>query len=163
VHPDDHSPVNQVRGDLSEVTLPPGRTDDMFSRLFYADIPSRLGWAVSRRWYQLRAYWYAWDKEPWVFALVLGLIATAFFFGLRAANEHQDHRRSLACLARNVYFEARGEPVAGQYAVAEVTMNRRASGRYSNTVCGVVYQKNWDPIRKHPRFAKLVVQLPTHP
>src|SRR6266513_4393009 len=68
VHPDDHSPVNQMRGDLSEVTLPPGRTDDMFSRLFYADIPSRLGWAVSRRWYQLRAYWYAWDKEPWVFA-----------------------------------------------------------------------------------------------
>jgi spore germination cell wall hydrolase CwlJ-like protein len=103
---------------------------------------------MSRRWYQLRASWHAWDKEPWVFALVLGLIAAAFFFALRAVYEQQDHRRSLSCLARNVYFEARGEPVAGQYAVAEVTMNRRASGRYSNTVCGVVYQKNWDPIRK---------------
>src|SRR2546422_2415827 len=120
----------------------------MFSRLFYADIPSRLGWAVSRRWYQLRAYWYAWDKEPWVFALVLGLIATTFFFGLRAAYEHQDHRRSLACLARNVYFEARGEPVAGQYAGAGGTMNLWASGRYPDTGCGVVSQKHWDSLRK---------------
>ena len=35
----------------------------------------------------------------------------------------------------------------GQYAVAEVTMNRRASRRYPNTVCEVVYQKNWDSTR----------------
>jgi spore germination cell wall hydrolase CwlJ-like protein len=47
-----------------------------------------------------------------------------------------------------VYFEARGEPPAGQYAVAEVTMNRVASGRYPDTVCGVVYEKRWDPIRQ---------------
>ncbi|MBI3546992.1 MAG: cell wall hydrolase [Gammaproteobacteria bacterium] len=46
-----------------------------------------------------------------------------------------------------MYFEARGEPLAGQYAVAEVTMNRVASGRYADTVCGVVHQKNWDPLR----------------
>ena len=121
--------------------------DDMFSRLFNADLPSRLGWAVSRRWYDLRVSWHAWDKEPWVFALVLGLIAAIFVLALQTVYARQDHRRSLACLARNVYFEARGEPVAGQYAVAEVTMNRKASGRYSDTVCGVVYQKNWDPLR----------------
>ena len=83
-----------------------------------------------------------------MFALALGLIATIFVFALRVAYEHQDHRRSLTCLARNVYFEARGEPAAGQHAVAEVTMNRKASGRYPDTVCGVVYQKNWDPLRK---------------
>jgi spore germination cell wall hydrolase CwlJ-like protein len=40
-----------------------------------------------------------------------------------------------------VYYEARGEPSAGQYAVAEVTMNRKGSPRYPNTVCEVVYQK----------------------
>ncbi|MGH8732463.1 MAG: cell wall hydrolase, partial [Burkholderiales bacterium] len=45
------------------------------------------------------------------------------------------------CLARNVYYEARGEPSAGQYAVAEVTMNRKASPHYPKTVCAVVYQK----------------------
>ncbi len=44
------------------------------------------------------------------------------------------------CLADAVYFEARGEPVRGQMAVAQVVMNRVFSGRYPNNVCGVVYQ-----------------------
>jgi spore germination cell wall hydrolase CwlJ-like protein len=44
------------------------------------------------------------------------------------------------CLAEAIYFEARGEPVRGQIAVAQVVMNRVFSGYYPNTVCGVVYQ-----------------------
>ncbi|MBV8973046.1 MAG: cell wall hydrolase [Sphingomonadaceae bacterium] len=44
------------------------------------------------------------------------------------------------CLARAVYFEARGEPLEGQLAVAQVILNRVASGRYADTVCGVIAQ-----------------------
>jgi hypothetical protein len=44
------------------------------------------------------------------------------------------------CLADAVYFEARGEPLRGQIAVAQVVMNRVFSGYYPNNVCGVVYQ-----------------------
>jgi spore germination cell wall hydrolase CwlJ-like protein len=44
------------------------------------------------------------------------------------------------CLANAVYFEARGEPVRGQIAVAQVVMNRVFSPFYPNDVCGVVYQ-----------------------
>jgi len=44
------------------------------------------------------------------------------------------------CLADAVYFEARGEPVRGQIAVAQVVMNRVFSGYYPDDVCGVVYQ-----------------------
>jgi spore germination cell wall hydrolase CwlJ-like protein len=44
------------------------------------------------------------------------------------------------CLANAIYFEARGEPVRGQIAVAQVVLNRVFSGKYPNTVCGVVYQ-----------------------
>jgi spore germination cell wall hydrolase CwlJ-like protein len=44
------------------------------------------------------------------------------------------------CLANAVYFEARGEPLQGQLAVAEVVINRAASGRYPATLCGVVVQ-----------------------
>jgi N-acetylmuramoyl-L-alanine amidase len=95
----------------------------------------------------LRTSWYFADKEPLVFVAVLALIVAGFAFGLRATYARQDDRRDLACLARNIYFESRGEPVKGQHAVAEVTMNRKASGRYPGTVCGVVYQKNWDPLR----------------
>ncbi len=44
------------------------------------------------------------------------------------------------CLATAVYFESRGEPLEGQLAVAQVIQNRVESGRYANSICGVVYQ-----------------------
>lgn len=44
------------------------------------------------------------------------------------------------CLAEALYFEARGEKVAGIFAVAEVILNRVDSPMYPNTVCDVVYQ-----------------------
>ena len=48
--------------------------------------------------------------------------------------------KSEKCLAEAIYFEARGEAVRGQIAVAQVVMNRAFSGFYPSTVCGVVYQ-----------------------
>jgi N-acetylmuramoyl-L-alanine amidase len=54
----------------------------------------------------------------------------------------------LQCLAENVYFEARGEPLKGQYAVAEVTLNRTRAPNFPHTVCGVVHEMRWDPSRK---------------
>ncbi len=47
------------------------------------------------------------------------------------------------CLAEAVYFEARGEAVRGQMAVAHVVMNRAFSGYYPTTVCGVVFQSKY--------------------
>ncbi|MDP9413500.1 MAG: cell wall hydrolase [Pseudomonadota bacterium] len=44
------------------------------------------------------------------------------------------------CLAKAVYFEARGETLEGRLAVAEVVLNRAASGLYPPTICGVVTQ-----------------------
>ncbi len=44
------------------------------------------------------------------------------------------------CMAKAIYFEARGEPAVGQMAVAGVVMNRVRSRRYPNTVCKVVFQ-----------------------
>jgi hypothetical protein len=48
--------------------------------------------------------------------------------------------KSEKCLAEAVYFEARGEAVRGQIAVAQVVLNRAFSGKYPENVCGVVYQ-----------------------
>lgn len=44
------------------------------------------------------------------------------------------------CLSEALYFEARGESVRGQFAVAEVILNRVESGRFPNSVCGVIHQ-----------------------
>lgn len=46
------------------------------------------------------------------------------------------------CLANAIYFEARGESVRGQIAVAQVVMNRVFSPFYPNDVCDVVYQNS---------------------
>jgi spore germination cell wall hydrolase CwlJ-like protein len=46
----------------------------------------------------------------------------------------------LRCLALNIYWEARSEPLDGQLAVAAVTMNRVASKKFPNTICKVVKQ-----------------------
>lgn len=47
----------------------------------------------------------------------------------------------LNCLAAGVYYEAKGEPLEGQLAVAEVILNRATSGRFPRTVCGVLRQR----------------------
>jgi hypothetical protein len=44
------------------------------------------------------------------------------------------------CLAEALYFEARGEPIEGQFAVAEVILNRVKSEEFPNSICSVVNQ-----------------------
>lgn len=46
----------------------------------------------------------------------------------------------MKCLAGAVYFEARGEELAGQLAVAQVIVNRTEDGRWPRSYCGVVAQ-----------------------
>jgi spore germination cell wall hydrolase CwlJ-like protein len=50
--------------------------------------------------------------------------------------------KQLSCLAMNVYREAGHEPFEGKVAVAQVTLNRAASGKFPSEICDVVYQKN---------------------
>jgi hypothetical protein len=44
------------------------------------------------------------------------------------------------CLTQAIYHEARGETEAGQWAVANVIINRAMSKKYPSTICGVVFQ-----------------------
>ncbi len=46
------------------------------------------------------------------------------------------------CLAEAVYFESRGQPLAGQLAVAQVILNRTADKRFAPSVCGVVRERS---------------------
>jgi spore germination cell wall hydrolase CwlJ-like protein len=109
---------------------------------------------------RLQWYWLASDKDGLaLFAMLalpvamLGLIAY-LAFATRASFEgsHADAARrravDLHCLAENIYFEARGEPLEGQYAVAEVTMNRLASPFFPDSVCEVVHDTRRDVLRR---------------
>jgi len=125
------------------------------SRLDELAFRTASAWDDARR--GVRLAWYRADREAMAFALLIGSVLLAFGFGLHAVFARHERalelvreteRKNLECLAKNIYYEARGEPPAGQYAVAEVTMNRKASKRYPATVCAVVHEKRWDAIRK---------------
>ena len=51
----------------------------------------------------------------------------------------QDHK----CLAEAIYYESGSEPTAGKLAVGHVVINRSRNSQYPDTICGVVYQRNY--------------------
>lgn len=58
--------------------------------------------------------------------------------------------KEVQCLAKNIYYEARGEPIEGKLAIANATINRVRSLFYPQTVCDVVYQPqqfSWTSLR----------------
>ncbi len=61
---------------------------------------------------------------------------------VRRLDAPADLDRQMECLAGTVYFEARGEPIAGQLAVAKVVINRAQSDVFPSTYCDVVYQRS---------------------
>lgn len=74
-----------------------------------------------------------------------------------ALRRSEFYAQEIECLARNMYFEARGEGQAGIDAVGFVTINRVRADRYPNTICDVVYQARLDargnPIRHKCQFS----------
>lgn len=75
--------------------------------------------------------------------------STDYFQYFQSLVEHHIHTlpnnisrdRSVNCLALNIYHEARGEPLLGQLAVANVTINRRQDSPGSS-ICSIVYSPN---------------------
>jgi len=87
-----------------------------------------------------------------IFAIVMGVVfLLALFFNVNYTTVDPEpvqeevkvakkvDPKQLACLAKNIYFEAGSEPLLGQAAVARVVMNRIRHG-FSSTPCGAIYQ-----------------------
>jgi spore germination cell wall hydrolase CwlJ-like protein len=66
-------------------------------------------------------------------------------FRYKGESQAEFETRERRCLSTAIYFEARGEPVRGQIAVAQVILNRVRSPLFPETVCGVVYQGQMHP------------------
>ena len=54
-----------------------------------------------------------------------------------------DENGDVFCMAKNIYFEAGNQPLAGKLAVSHVVLNRVMSDEYPNNICDVVYQAQW--------------------
>jgi N-acetylmuramoyl-L-alanine amidase len=86
-------------------------------------------------------------EAAWLYKGGWGLAALVDKFATSAPLDEETN-----CLATAVYFEARGESVEGQLAVARVVMNRAASGRYPGDWCGVVKQPAQFSFVRHGEF-----------
>ena len=101
------------------------------------------------------------DFVPWIsralktvgfvgVAVAVVAVCNARLDGLRNAQNFMppgyvtaaEQTKQLECLTRNIYWEAASEPFEGKVAVAQVTLNRMQSGKFPDSVCGVVHQKN---------------------
>lgn len=128
--------------------MAPATITFMRRKRFFRSLISRWSSIASGWWINLRFYWHTCSKGALVFFFCLAAVLSLSGFLMYEFIAKYPHKRELTCLALNVYFEARGESMAGQHAVAEVTMNRVASKYYPNSICEVVYEKKWDRLRK---------------
>ena len=67
-------------------------------------------------------------------------IFIALIFSTCESNSEPNQNEEVFCLAKNIYFEAGNQPLAGRIAVGQVTLNRRNHGMFPHTICDVVYQ-----------------------
>ena len=92
----------------------------------------------------------------------LALFVLGFCLGLYSGKATAfDENGEAFCLAKNIYFEAGNQPLAGKVAVAQVVLNRLQHNSYPTDICGVVYQaeykENWKgnmmPVRNRCQFS----------
>jgi spore germination cell wall hydrolase CwlJ-like protein len=79
--------------------------------------------------------------------LAVAMVLTGYQYALAKEADllNQEMFKQELCMAMNLYHEARGDNVAGMYAVADVVLNRVQDSRYPDTVCEVVHQ---GPVRE---------------
>lgn len=85
--------------------------------------------------------------------LLAYLLQSASVVGIEVDTSKVDLEQAY-CLAKNIYYEAKGEDIRGQFAVASVTLNRVNDSRFPTTVCEVVKQTTISNVSK-----KLVCQF----
>jgi N-acetylmuramoyl-L-alanine amidase len=101
--------------------------------------------------------------------MIATFVATSLLFSSVSAEEFNiiDRERDpeLYCLALNIYFEARGESIKGQFAVADVTLNRVEANDWPDNICDVVYQRrqfSWTHQVRNPQDPRIAEREAWH-
>lgn len=119
--------------------LPP-----MLAELVNNDQPDILAFASSEPDYAKTSPFASILKDESAGRFIPPVDETDFAWARRPLPPEVFSEQEQRCLAAGIYFEARGESVKGQAAVAQVILNRVRNPAYPNTICGVVYQnKKW--------------------
>ena len=91
-----------------------------------------------------------------LFLIIMAIpLPTQFAVDLPTINLKKIDMKQIACMARNIYYEAGAEAMPGQAAVARVVMNRINHG-FAETPCKVIYQKT---TINEGNFVKCIMRL----
>lgn len=127
------APVSTAKAaELAQVALSPAATS--LKPLASAPVPAALPAAASIETETAEVRTAAIQPDD---QIVYPTLAAA----VAAQDVTESEDEALRCLATTIYFESKGEPLAGQLAVAQVVLNRVASGRFGQGVCGVVLKR----------------------
>jgi len=90
------------------------------------------------------------------------MVCISLLFAQSAAAANYSSR-DVECMAKNIYFEARGEGLEGMLMIADVTLNRASNPKFPSTICGVVNERNqfsWvprnPPINNKSKYREIV-------
>lgn len=103
---------------------------------------------ISKDWAHIAAKFFGFALGLSIVIYFVVLTTNSKLNSLRIANQEPiiltatERTKQLDCLTRNIYWEAANEPFEGKVGVAQVTLNRLEDGRFGNSLCAVVYQKN---------------------
>ena len=82
--------------------------------------------------------------NPESYLRYLCIIVLGFCIGFYTGKAYPfDENGDAFCLAKNIYFEAGNQPLAGKIAVAQVVQNRAKHSSYPDSLCDVIYQAKW--------------------
>ncbi len=128
--------VRDKKGDrlnppVTEVALK-GSVDSGFSTALFMSSPGDMS--------ELEAAFNAGRPTPSPQSIAYHPSQEGLAFKSAGESQAEFEERERRCLSTAIYFEARGEPVRGQIAVAQVILNRVRSPQFPQTICGVVYQ-----------------------
>lgn len=125
-------PATEAQGDVSETVEIVPAQPEFISQPVVQDIPEQVEEEITP------------DYSAGSLRELVGQVDT----GSRWSDQMQ-------CLAGAVYFESRGEPLAGQLAVANVVINRAEDRRFPASYCGVVYQRAQFSFVKNGRMPRI--------
>ena len=114
----------------------------------WKNLSSEVHEYISSLWHNFYFHWQLKDKAGYILLALFILVVVAVPALTYQLVKYKNIQRDIKCLALNIFHEARSESMAGQRAVASVTLNRVAAKQYPDNICDVVYEKRWDRIRK---------------
>lgn len=93
------------------------------------------------------------NKKQIIPLIILILLLTVSTISFAKTSKNISREPEKLCLAKALYYEARGEPEIGKKAVAKIVLNRQQHKKFPKTICSVINQVDYKHGKKVCQFS----------